>query len=242
MRRFLIAVLVLGLLSVSSAALAGQYKAFDVNTGALISSYATSDPKELARVFALETTGKSGNCNKFDWTTDITTRATVAQWIKWSVVATEWDWQVRKPGVFASDGNQILVSSNDDVNIRFKNFTDLKSQTHVGSPDIDAAYGWDPGQFAGVGDTMPAGFAPVSGWKEAPFADEGFQVLYSEIVAAEEAGKPGYPVRFWNKIAITDFTRACNYLGTGQVVISVTDQKDFIDGSTGEFKPKALAL
>jgi hypothetical protein len=228
MRRILIALLVLGLLLIPSAALAGQYKVFDLGTGLEIPK---TDPAGFARVFG-DVTKASGACDRFDWTTAITTKATVAQWINWSIEALDWSWQIRKPGVFASDGNRIVVSSNDDVNITFQGFTDLVSQSHPGAPDIDAAYGWDVGVDYGVpGTTMPVG-APASGWKDAP-VNETFQVPYATLVAA---GSAGYPVRLWNKVTITDFTRACSYLGTGNIVLSVTDQKCFIDGDTGLFK------
>ncbi len=143
MKRLLTAVLLVALLTISSAALAsyGTPAVYLLDETGQWLSPPYMDPNGLhAKAFTSD--GKEGICDKEVWSNTFTNHATVSQWINYSFGGTRWDWQIRKPGTFATDCIEFHIQSNDDVAVAFDGFEDLAPLLHPEAPAIPAFYAY----------------------------------------------------------------------------------------------------
>ncbi|MDI6871732.1 MAG: hypothetical protein QME79_10340 [Bacillota bacterium] len=214
------AILLACLLSVSTVALAalpGQVTVYvpSENGWAALSK---EDPASLARAFT-SIPALNRSCDKATWTETFTNHASVTQWLNYSFAGTRWDWQVRKPGIFAADCISFTIQSNDDVVVTFADFADLEPQVHEGAAPIPVAYSF--------GDTVED--ATANGWVPAAELNEKEITLPYEVVAG------GVNYKLWNKIVVDQTTRACDYEDSGTITIALTDVKPFVDPADGEY-------
>ena len=82
-----------------------------------------------------------GECNKRCWEIPVQIHASIAQWIKFTVSGTRWDWRIMKPGTYAGDCIEFTICSNGDVGVNYDGFDDLYSPTSC-TPYITTWYAW----------------------------------------------------------------------------------------------------
>jgi hypothetical protein len=175
----------------------------------------------------------AGNCNKKDWVVPVTIKASMAQWIEWSINATEWKWRIRKvgpnlcqtDGYYAADCITFNLKSNYDVTVDFDGFADLE-RVEAGGVDRYIEVWYALGDFWG-GNPPPLTSAE---WVSA--AD-----LNNLTLTAEDSQElhDGIFYKLWNKIHVTSCNSACEYQDDATVTISLTCIKSWIDPLTGYF-------
>jgi len=169
-----------------------------------------------------------GSCNKQDWVVDFTIHASVAQWIEWSLSGSRWDWRVRKPGTYAADCITASIKSNNAVNIFYDGFEDLVRIAGPGGTDPDVIEVW----YA-FGPTLPA---PTStDWRSAASLNRDDDGIPDTVDLHE-----GLSWKLWNKIVVDNSDSSCEYEDTATVTLSLTNMKNWIDPTTGDFKPYRL--
>jgi len=157
---------------------------------------------------------ESGDCNKTFWSTTVKVHASVAQWLEFSLSGTRWDWQVRKPGTYATDCITATVASNGDLEIDFDGFANLLGTD--GEIPTWYAYGKGP-----VGTLT---------WIEAG-ALNGMDAQILDCVGLHA----GYSWKLWNKIEVVECNSACEYDDEATITLVLDNQKDWIDPKTGLF-------
>lgn len=183
--------------------------------------------------------GGAGSCDQKDWTIDIKNHVTVTQWIDWSIDATSWSWQVRKPGTYAADCMGLRIKSNDDVGVTFSNFTDLTPLIHTGAlassdwaPPIKVQYALTTGNPSDSSVTIAWQPAVAAAGKPSINGAQ-IQIPYSSFVKVangEVIGLQDYYTKVWNLIDVPAYQRACDYEGSGRIVLQALDVKYFVDG------------
>lgn len=162
----------------------------------------------------------SGRCCKEYWCDTITNHATITQWINYGYSGTRWDWQIRKPGVFATDSIYLHIQSNDDVEVDFDGFADLAPMIHKEAPAIPVWY-----CLTNKGIANP----PADGWySAAKLNDFKLKLPYNDV-------KNGVDYKIWNKIVVDPTTQACDYCDEGTITLKLTDVKYFINKCDGEY-------
>ena len=159
----------------------------------------------------------SGYCNRQDWVINLKVNATVAQWIRWSIDGNQFDWQVHKPGKYVAEPLALKVRSNEDVDVKFSNFTNLVS-TEQGTTAIPIYWAVDTQNNNPPSDNNSA-------WKSVNQLNSSPNNKMTIPFSTSEVTK-----YLWHKIDVSDATRASDYQGTGRITLSVTDLKYFIDG------------
>ncbi len=202
MKKMLAIVMVLGLLSIP--ALAFEPTVWNTEDG---------EVAEHARVFTAG--GSQGACNKPVWTFEMTTTASVAQWINWHVSATTWEWYVRKPGDYYTDCISFNLQSNGDIAITFSGFADLYSEESI-KQTIDTYY------YATLTDDHP------TEWIRAE--DLNYESI---LIPDSQELHEGDQAKLWNRIVVEECNSACEYGNTGTVIITLVNQKDWIDEQGG---------
>lgn len=181
-----------------------------------------------ARLFKESCGELSGNCNKQTWTVQVTTKASVAQWINWRFSDNIWSWQVKKPGIYAGDCMKFWIQSNADVNVDFRDFENLRYDDNNFDYSIPVWYG-----YTETGVKPPA---EDSDW----FTPDQLNNMDLKLSYADISGAAGKQYSLWNKIEIDPSTHACNYSASGFVDLKVSILKDFIDPNDGTWiKPNA---
>lgn len=160
----------------------------------------------------------SGMCDKKWWIEDLYCGASVSQWISYCFSGTNWDWEIRKPGIFSADCILFSIQSNDDVLVTCSGFDNLAPLVHPNADPIRVWYS--------VSDLMAIG--PPQNWIAAPDLNGSYWLGYDQV-------SKGIIARIWNKIEILPTTRACNYGNKGYITLTLTDVKPFIDPCTGDY-------
>lgn len=232
MKKFIVALLLLGLLA--SGAMAA-------NPGTAVTTYVLTDdgwstPANTAyglgaRAFTVPTPScgtknmYDGHCCKEVWNIDISNTAVVTQWINYTFGASGWSWQVRKPGAYAADCMSFRIQSNADVNVSFKEFGDLAAVSGtqaIGSVPVAYSY------TIGANESLPPSSSAAAWYTPAQLNALTFTLPYDQI-------KNGMNCKLWNRITIVEDTHSGTYSDTGTVTFTLTDVKDFIDATTGDF-------
>jgi len=187
-----------------------------------------------ARVFSLLPNG--GSCNK-NWEFEFTTEVQVAQWVTWSISGTKWQWFVRKPGTYIADCIVFNLKSNGDVEISFSGFDD--PYYYTSQPDasqtayIESYYGYS----FGSGSATPS--SVVSGWVRA--SDLNNETVFIPEFFEEYTHKyslhDGIVAHLWNKIVVVECNSASSYRDTGKIIITLKEQKPWIDANGDYVEP-----
>ncbi|MFS8581549.1 MAG: hypothetical protein FWJ61_01785 [Limnochordales bacterium] len=169
----------------------------------------------------------AGHCNRECWNFELVNHVSVAQWINFSVDGTRKDWQVLKPGTYASDSVSARISSNNDVRITFWAEDPQYEDSEVESPPIAKWFGY------GIGDESANGPGMVEQWVRA--SDYGPDNPLVFTIRYEDGLADGLLYRIWEKIEVTSQHRSSDYHGTGAVEICVTNLKWWVDPDNGGF-------
>jgi len=159
-----------------------------------------------ARVY-LVTSDNEYKCNQEVWDIDLTTNASVAQWIDISFTGETWNWYVRKPGEYYTMCNKITLASNEQVTVKFKEINNLKSLTSDIAEEIETAYS--------IGD---------SGWINAANLNQKEKV-YTDSLDLHD----GIEITLGNKIKVVNCNSACEYTGSATIQFTLDKQKDWLD-------------
>lgn len=210
---FVMATLVLGLLSVAALAetpypgVPEEVRAYEGN------------PAD-ARVWRLND-GWETYCN-LDRQEEVTIKANVAQWAKWSADFEGWEWYVRKPGDYYADCIQAKIQSNGSVAINFVGFDNLTAEegTNVveGADGFIATY-----YYASMGTSIPT----VEDWFAATALDT---VVFEDSFALH----CGLSFKLWNRIVVVDCNSPGVYSNYPTLELTLLNQVDWLDDE-GEF-------
>lgn len=166
----------------------------------------------------------TGDCNIAQYgPVTFTHHASVAQWCRLNITNTRWDWRVRKPGTYAADCITVQLASNNAIQLAFAGFGDLMyKETGEGIKQNIATW------YALAG-TLPA--VDSSAWISASYFTE--RVV---TIPDSQALHDGYDYKLYNKIFVDTCNSSCEYENKGTITITLTNIKDWIDGTTGTWK------
>ncbi|MCR4426039.1 MAG: hypothetical protein NUW23_07620 [Firmicutes bacterium] len=221
MKKILLALALIALVAVPAGAQLPWPGAIEQETWKLVDgvwvSQAVGQASALARAWTSVTA--QGSCNKQTWTVDVTTHASVAQWIEWSLSGTRWDWRVMKPGTYATDCITATLKSNGAVAINYDGFADLAYQGTGGvEQTIDTWYAFGP--------TIPA--PTSSSWVRAADLNND-----DDLVPDSAALHAGLSWKLWNKIQVVECNSACEYEDTATITLVLQTMKPWVDPTTG---------
>jgi hypothetical protein len=170
---------------------------------------------------------RDSSCNK-DWFIPVKIHASVAQWIRWSMTGTRWDWYVRKPGHYAADCISGTIASNQNVLVNYEDFGDLIAE--------DTAKAID--------DTIEVWYAVWAAGAPPPIGDEAWRRSYMlndpaewDTVFDSQALHNGITFKLWNRIYVSNCNSACEYQDHAYISLYLCCQKPWIDRETGFFYP-----
>jgi len=168
------------------------------------------------------------DCNKTPREQQVVVRANVAQWAKWSVDFSGWEWFVKKPGDYYADCVAGHVQSNGQVTIQFVGFGDLAATE--GTNVVNGASG-----------TIETFFAALPGSGE-PELDDWVKAteLTSCTLPDSMQLHEGYAFKLWNRIIVLDCNSPGTYEDVASLILTLDNQVDWIDEETGNFIPPAL--
>ena len=165
--------------------------------------------------------GLAGSCNKDTWQIPFYDQASIAQWAAWSLTGNRVLDLVRKPGTFIGAGPTFCLNSNGDITVTFSGFDNLHK---IGSPNdsVEKYYA-----YSGL-NSQNVNLSTLV-WFPATSLPNAYFVMHD------------YPatVYLYEKIVVGENDPACEYedpLG-GTMTITLTNQKPWIDGPTGNYKP-----
>lgn len=165
--------------------------------------------------------GAYQECNK-DFSVDFTTKAHVAQWGKFNLTSTMWEWYVRKPGTYFTDCITVTVQSNSDISITGEGFGNLLYGDVSEYPDNHPQGSVNP-EIATWYAGKTTGMMPTPGeWVEASALNEGITIADSLDL------HEGLVYKLWNKIQVVECNTASTYVNTGTITFALANQKDFI--------------
>lgn len=184
-----------------------------------------NDPTAVAQCWASLEAG--GNCNK-DWHIDVKIHASIAQWSRWHMTGTRWDWFVKKPGDYAADCISGTIASNQNVLVDYHDFGDLIAE--------------DPAKA--IDDTIEVWYAVSGAGAPLPITDNNWIRSYNMNNTAEwdtvfdsPALHNGITWKLWNRIHVSTCNSACEYNDDAWISLQLLCQKPWIDRETGYFKP-----
>lgn len=207
---FVVAALVVGLFAVAALAeesfpgVPETVYAFDEDTN-----------PENARVWRLYE-GWDTTCNQ-DREEDVTIKANVAQWAKWSCDFRGWEWYVRKPGDYFADCIQGHVQSNGSVAITFVGFGDLEAEGAAVNPTIGTFYA----ALTGSGEPSPDDWVAAC-------------ELSSVTIGDSLALHTGMSWKLWNRIVVVDCNSPGVYGNYPTLELTLLNQATWLDDE-GEF-------
>ncbi len=155
-----------------------------------------------------------GECNKKEWEIPVQIHASIAQWIKFSITGTRWDWRIMKPGTYAGDCITFTIWSNGDVGVDYEGFEDLYSPTSV-TPYIPTWYAYG----ASIYDIENAG-----AWVRAADLNND-----DDIIEDSQDLHFGWTTKLWTKVQIDSCHSACEYHDDATVTLTLLNQKCWVD-------------
>lgn len=170
----------------------------------------------LAAVWKQE--GSHTYCNA-DQRIHVCVCASLAQWMRLDVEATELKWRIMKPGEYAVDGIGVQLISNGDVVVTFEGFSDLVNS----EGDIIESY------FAAV--IMGSPWPGPGDWIRAADLNQ------ERVFLLEDQEHDELSIQLWNRLIVIDCDSACEYHSTGTIVVRLDEQKPWIDEVTGLMDP-----
>jgi hypothetical protein len=215
-------ILFLGILALSTAALAQTDdcdlppNAYEVEVWKYVDGVWVSEdlnmPCATGRLWASRPL--EGECNKRCWEIPVTIHASIAQWIKFDVTGTRWDWRIMKPGIYAGDCIEFEICSNGDVGVDYDEFGDLLSDDSC-TPEIMTWYAW--------GRSIPE-IEDRDGWVRAPELNE-----IEDIIEETCEGGHCWTTKLWTKVKIDSCHSACEYHDEALVTLCLINQKCWVD-------------
>ncbi|NMB12848.1 MAG: hypothetical protein GX977_11235 [Firmicutes bacterium] len=158
--------------------------------------------------------GFKSECNITPRTESIEARAFVAQWARWEMDFSGWEWYVKKPGEYYGNCIKGELQSNGDIQLLFE-LADLEG----GNPDtntiIETYYSYTTGTNA-----------PLT-WYRAGSFPEAF-------VGDSTALHKGLTWKLWNKIKVVECNSPGMYANSGTITMVLANQAPWIDAD-GEF-------
>ncbi len=164
-----------------------------------------------------------GECNKANWVINFTHHASMAQWCKWTIGGTRWDWRILKPGTYAADCIEFTLKSNNDVLIDYEGFADLYRP--LGNQDtkttIDTYYSFGE-DIAG---------AERNGWVRAADLNGDDDLILDSL-----ALHAGMSTKLFNKIVVEECNSSCEYEDTATITLKLQNIKVWVDGELGTWR------
>lgn len=154
-----------------------------------------------------------------------TSHASVAQWIDWTLSGTRKDWRVRRPGTYASDSLSFTIKSNNDVAVTFSEFDDMEYEDLALAPQGTQTH--IPTWYS-FGDTIAD--AEANGWVSALDLNETDLTFVNTNPLHY-----GLSYKLWSKILVQESNNSSDYENVGQITLSLTNMKHWIDNETGKF-------
>jgi len=166
-----------------------------------------------------------GECNKRCWEIPVQIHASIAQWIKFMVTGTRWDWRIMKPGLYAGDCITFTICSNGDVGVDYEGFEDLYSETSC-TPTIMTWYAY--------GSSITE-IEMRDGWVRAPDLNSDDSII--------EEVCPGHcwTTKLWCKVKVDSCNTACEYHDDATVTLCLENQKCWVDDD-GSWWDRGLCL
>lgn len=169
----------------------------------------------LARLWASNSV--SGECNKICWEIPVQIHASIAQWIKFTVTGTRWDWRIMKPGTYAGDCITFEICSNGDVGVDYEGFDDLYSATSNCDNTIMTWYAWG----RSLGDIEQR-----NGWVRAPDLNDDDDII-EEVCENSHC----WQTKLWTKVQVDSCNSACEYHDDATVKLCLINQKCWVDSA-----------
>lgn len=181
--------------------------------GTRTSVYLTADNSltDLARAY-LSGCYPLSYCNE-DREIQINISASIAQWARISLNATDIVWRVLKPGDYYIDGIQATLQSNGDLYVDYEGFEDLVNGE---GDELDTYYAFSPGQTP-----VPPG---MGDWVAAADLNKDDDLIQENMAHNEVA------FTLYNRIIVGQCDNACEYEDPNGATITVVlrEQKDWI--------------
>ena len=186
-------------------------------------SIGLGDPAAIAQCWA--SNPDDGNCNK-DWEIPVKIHASIAQWCKWSIDGTRWDWFVKKPGDYAADCIGGTIASNQNILVDYHDFGDLIAEDPAKAID-DTIEIW----YA-VAGALPPAFLSTDWVRSTDMNNEAEWDTIFDCLALHN----GITYKLWNRIHVSTCNSACEYQAHGYISLKLLCQKPWIERKTGNFQ------
>ncbi len=229
MKKLLLALLIIGLLPVAVYA---QYPGTEVEAfeydGTKWNSMGVGGAAVNARCFG--SVPLDSACNK-NWDVKVIIQADIAQWARWSLTGTRWDWFVRKPGNYAADCLTGVLWSNQNLLVDYHDFGNLIAYDTAKAIDdtIEVFYAVWP-----LGSPPPGKWDPAGpDWRSPTQLNDPAEW---DTIPDSEALHGGIQFKLWNYIHVDSCNSACQYGDTAYVSLKLLCQKAWIDTLTGYFR------
>lgn len=158
--------------------------------------------------------GFDTTCNITPRTEKIEARAFVAQWARWSMDFSGWEWYVKKPGEYYANCIAGYLQSNGDILLQF-NLGDLTGGNPATNQFIETYYAYT----AGSNDALV--------WYR---AGEFAEATIGDSMDLHD----GFDWKLWNKIKVVECNSPGLYSYSGTITMVLANQAPWIDGN-GDF-------
>ncbi|UCG60795.1 MAG: hypothetical protein JSV52_10735 [Candidatus Zixiibacteriota bacterium] len=187
--------------------------------GAAWIAHSMLDPEDVNARLWRSGDEATGNCNKKWWTINVAVTASVAQWVDFDLDWNQFDWFVRKPGIYAGNCIEGCVASNSDILIDYEGFEDLQPIL-AGNNPIEVYYGFETAQMNPLDPAYP--------WVRS------FDLNFDDdlIIDCEDLHY-GICWKLWNKITVIECNSACEYRDDAEIILTLLNQKEWIDWDDG---------
>jgi len=204
--RVLLAILLCGM---STVALAGQpsvvYNVIDGNIDGV---------SDTARAWKFDEF--SSYCNA-DKCVPFTVNASVAQWMRLVITSTTTEWRILKPGDYAVVLAGIDIQSNGNVVMVISGFLGM---TNEGGDLIDMELALVPGP-PGLYIPEPGEWIPITDPLPVPLPENDEHDVVQRTL--------------WMLITVVPCDSACEYASSGEICVSLDEQKPWVDRETGGY-------
>ncbi len=158
--------------------------------------------------------GFKSECNITPRTEDIEARAFVAQWARWEMDFSGWEWYVKKPGEYYGNCIKGELQSNGDIELLFE-LADLTGGNTDTNTIIETYYSYTTGTNA-----------PSVWYRAGEFAE----ATIGDSFALHE----GLEWKLWNKIKVVECNSPGMYANSGTITMVLANQVAWID-QDGDF-------
>lgn len=165
---------------------------------------------------------------------NVTVKAHMAQWARWSLDANGWEWYIKKPGTYQTDCLKGYLRSNGPVTLYFYGFDDLYTANK--GDQIAMSFGWVAVE-EGQDDTQE----PITWIAAADMKDEVMSVQFTQEDTGYDLCSKGLRWSLWNRIHVDSCDKPGTYSMHGAISLVLNNQQiSWIDPDTGDFKDLPL--